>query len=87
MSRTIPWETIKDWFAQHEQTLRDVGRFEGLRGVVNEVLRLAPHAPEVAELLRDAYQEGYCDGQNNPNGYSSKVERDKCVARLLEPNP
>lgn len=35
------------------------------------------------EMLREAYEEGYSDGQNSPNGYSSKEKRDKCVADIL----
>jgi hypothetical protein len=48
--RTIPWDSIADWFAMHEQTIRDVMKFEGLRGAVNEVLRLAPDQPELVAL-------------------------------------
>lgn len=51
--RTIPWETISGWFTKNEQQIRDVMKFEGLRGAVNEVLRLAPDQPEVdAQRLR-----------------------------------
>lgn len=35
------------------------------------------------EKLGDAYEWGYCDGQNNPNGYSDAEDRDKCVADLM----
>lgn len=35
------------------------------------------------EKLGDAYEWGYGDGQNSPNGYSSKEDRDKCVAGLM----
>ena len=35
------------------------------------------------EKLGDAYEWGYGDGQNSPNGYSSKEDRDKCVADLM----
>lgn len=37
-----------------------------------------------AERLREAYEWGYGDGQNNPNGYSDKKERDACVNELLK---
>jgi len=37
------------------------------------------------ECLRDAYEWGYGDGQNNLNGYSSKVERDECITQLSKP--
>ncbi|WP_253945938.1 hypothetical protein [Pseudomonas aeruginosa] len=41
-----------------------------------------------AERLREAYEWGYGDGQNNPNGYSDKKERDACVNELLkQPSP
>lgn len=36
------------------------------------------------EKLEDAYESGYGDGQNNPNGYGSKEERDKCVSGLMQ---
>ncbi|EMB2847109.1 hypothetical protein [Pseudomonas aeruginosa] len=42
-----------------------------------------PEQPE-AERLRKAYEWGYEDGQNNPNGYSDKKERDTCVNELLK---
>lgn len=46
-----------------------------------------PEQPE-AERLRKAYEWGYGDGQNNPNGYSDKKERDACVNELLkQPSP
>lgn len=52
-ARTIPWETISEWFAKNEQTIRDVMKFEGLRGAVNEILRIAPDQPELdAQRLR-----------------------------------
>lgn len=35
------------------------------------------------EKLGDAYEWGYGDGQNSPNGYSSKEDRDKCVTDLM----
>lgn len=35
------------------------------------------------EKLGDAYEWGYSDGQNSPNGYSSKEDRDKCVTDLM----
>lgn len=35
--------------------------------------------------LGEAYEWGYGDGQNAPNGYSEKEDRDKCVAELLKP--
>ena len=37
------------------------------------------------QKLGYAYDWGYSDGQNNPNGYSDKEDRDKCVAELLKP--
>lgn len=35
------------------------------------------------EKLGDAYEWGYGEGQNSPNGYSSKEDRDKCVTDLM----
>lgn len=52
-ARTIPWETIADWFAENEQHIRDVMKFEGLRGAVNEVLRIAPDQPELSALREE----------------------------------
>lgn len=37
------------------------------------------------ECLRDAYEWGYGDGQNNPNGYSNNKDRDTCVTYLSKP--
>ncbi len=45
---------------------------------------LARSEQEEAERLREAYEWGYGDGQNNPNGYSDKKERDACVNELLK---
>jgi uncharacterized small protein (DUF1192 family) len=45
----------------------------------------SPPAPvDQLQALKDAYEWGYSDGQNNPNGYSSKDERDHCAARIME---
>ncbi|HFQ8919807.1 TPA: LysM peptidoglycan-binding domain-containing protein [Pseudomonas aeruginosa] len=46
----------------------------------------SPAQAEQAEVkrLREAYEWGYDDGQNNPNGYSDKKERDACVNKLLK---
>lgn len=52
-ARTIPWETIADWYKENEQVIRDVMKFEGLRGAVNEVLRIAPEQPELAALREE----------------------------------
>ncbi|MBG4412529.1 hypothetical protein GHV50_08140 [Pseudomonas aeruginosa] len=49
---------------------------------------LARSEQEETERLREAYEWGYGDGQNNPNGYSDKKERDACVNELLkQPSP
>lgn len=32
--------------------------------------------------LGDAYEWGYGDGQNSPNSYSDKEDRDACIAEL-----
>ncbi|ELC0893064.1 hypothetical protein IGA99_25280 [Pseudomonas aeruginosa] len=45
---------------------------------------LARSEQEEMERLREAYERGYGDGQNNPNGYSDKKERDACVNELLK---
>jgi hypothetical protein len=38
---------------------------------------------EVVRKLKEAYEWGYSDGQNNPNGYSEDEERDRVVAMLI----
>ncbi|WP_278939835.1 hypothetical protein [Pseudomonas helleri] len=40
---------------------------------------------DAEKKLGEAYEWGYIDGQNSPNGYSDKADRDKCVAELLKP--
>lgn len=40
---------------------------------------------DAEQKLGEAYECGYIDGQNSPNGYSNKADRDKCVAELLKP--
>ena len=40
---------------------------------------------DAEKKLGEAYERGYTDGQNCPNGYSDKADRDKCVAELLKP--
>lgn len=37
------------------------------------------------QKLAEAYEWGYGDGQNSPNGYSDEADRDKCVAELTKP--
>lgn len=37
-----------------------------------------------AGLLNEAYETGYSQGQNDPDGYGDKAERDACVAGLLK---
>lgn len=39
----------------------------------------------IKKKLGDAYEWGYSDGQNCPNGYSDEKDREKCVAELLKP--
>jgi hypothetical protein len=35
-------------------------------------------------LASEAYEWGYGEGQNSPNGYSDKEDRDSCVASLVK---
>ena len=35
-------------------------------------------------LASEAYEWGYGDGQNSPNGYSDKEDRDGCVSSLVK---
>lgn len=37
----ISWSNVEPWFLQNEQMLKDVGKFEGLKGVALEVWRAA----------------------------------------------
>ena len=37
------------------------------------------------QRLGEAYDWGYSEGQSDPNGYSDKEDREKCVAELLNP--
>ena len=87
--RTVPWESIADWFAKHEQAIRDVMKFEGLRGAVNEVLRLAPDQPELAALQEElAQSEIRSVGKSKLiDSLSSRLERstEKC-ASLVDRN-
>lgn len=52
-ARTIKWENVAGWVAENEQQIRDVMKFEGLKGAMVEVLRLAPDQPELASLRED----------------------------------
>jgi len=52
-ARTIEWASVAAWWAEHEQQLRDVFKFEGLKGTAVEVLRLAPDQPELAALREE----------------------------------
>lgn len=38
---------------------------------------------KVKELLHEAYEAGYCDAQNNPNGIGDRAERDKAAEQLM----
>lgn len=40
---------------------------------------------DAEKKLGEAYEWGYSDGQNCPNGYSDEKDRDKCVAELTKP--
>ena len=48
-------------------------------------VRLQQRLTDAEKKLGEAYEWGYTDGQNCPNGYSDKEDRDKCVAELLKP--
>ena len=55
-------------------------------GLLKQRLTVAEQrAGDMTAKLGDAYEWGYGDGQNSPNGYSDKEDRDKCVAELLKP--
>ena len=83
-ARTIPWETIADWYAKNEHTFRDVMKFEGLRGVVNEALRLAPDQPEIEKLksdianlesMRPHWAKGYSSDSMAAQGQTSALSQ------------
>jgi hypothetical protein len=37
----VPWAHVEPWYLENEQALRDIGKFEGLKGVALEVWRAA----------------------------------------------
>lgn len=51
--------------------------------IEREQVKAAERDAPIKEALADAYESGYVDGQNNPNGYSDKADRDACAADLL----
>lgn len=86
-ARTIPWETIADWFAKNEQAIRDVMKFEGLRGAVNEVLRIAPEQPELAALREELAETQQISQQEElrANEYATQlVAAEQRNAELVE---
>lgn len=60
-------------------------RFEQARDRKNSIVALQQRLTDAEQKLGEAYEWGYIDGQNSPNGYSDKADRDKCVAELLKP--
>ncbi len=52
--------------------------------LLQEVSALRAKLSDLPGWLRSIYEWGYGDGQNNPNGYSDKKERDACVNELLK---
>jgi multidrug resistance efflux pump len=51
----------------------------------NQEETIKGYQDRIDQAIKDAYEWGYGDGQNNPNGYSSEKERDKCAAELTKP--
>ena len=51
----------------------------------NQAETIHGYQDRIDQAIKDAYEWGYGDGQNNPNGYSSEKERDKCLAELTKP--
>jgi hypothetical protein len=80
----VPFESIRE----NAETLF-VYEMEGRRAQPDEQTATeVEQARDAAEarlrgMLRDAYQAGYSDGQNNPNGYSDDGDRDKAVTEIL----
>ena len=67
-TRTVEWASVAGWAAENEQQIRDVMKFEGLKGAMVEVLRLAPDQPELAALREDLLElEGECDTLEHAN--------------------
>ncbi|MFN1186158.1 hypothetical protein ACM72P_27585 [Pseudomonas aeruginosa] len=67
--------------------IKDQAPTQAAQGLAGAALaQPSPAQAEQAEVkrLREAYEWGYDDGQNNPNGYSDKKERDACVNKLLK---
>lgn len=75
----------KEW-AEHAGTGPVSSRVESaFTQLHNELAEAQQRLTVVEQRLGDAYEWGYGDGQNAPNGYSDKEDRDKCVAELLKP--
>jgi hypothetical protein len=51
----------------------------------NQAETIKAYQDRIDQSVKDAYEWGYGDGQNNPNGYSSEKDRDACVAKLTMP--
>lgn len=60
-------------------------RLEQARDRKNSIVDLQQRLTVSEQRLGEAYEWGYGDGQNAPNGYSDKEDRDKCIAELLKP--
>jgi len=87
---TIPGALEWDAVERHSiATLRYAGGKEHDVKYVSEVAYDALKARlNVAEQrLGEAYDWGYSDGQNNPNGYSDVDDRGKCVSELMRVSP
>lgn len=62
----------------HEYMVEAKSCIEKLKAETSEV------GISLEEVLANAYEWGYGDGQNSPNGYSCEDDRNKCVAEQLE---
>lgn len=74
-TRTIEWASVAGWVSENEQQIRDVMKFEGLKGAMVEVLRLAPDQPELAALREELA---------TANGCLEEWRRSKLGSTLLE---
>ena len=82
--KDLKWQDIAAWFVVNEQTLKDVGRFEGVKGVALEVLRLAPQNDELAALREELAQSRILAADQGLNLKRVKREFDKSQQRLAD---
>ncbi|MNP05138.1 hypothetical protein D3C76_970830 [compost metagenome] len=81
-TRTIEWASVAGWATENEQQIRDVMKFEGLKGAMVEVLRLAPDQHELAALREEL---AACESQKSSWAQRAKTlgsQADDLAGRL-----